>query len=93
MIKMNLLTKQRLTDLENKRWWPVHTAIFKMCNKQGMDFPGDSRVKKNLPAKQDAWDQPLGQEDSLEEEMAPHSSILAWKIPWTVQSGGLQPMG
>ena len=45
---MNLLTKQRLTDLENKLWWPVNTAIFKMCNKQGMGFPGDSRVKKKI---------------------------------------------
>ena len=35
----------------------------------------------------------LGQEDPLEEEMAPHSSILAWKIPWAEESGGLQSMG
>ena len=35
----------------------------------------------------------LGQEDPLEEEMATHSSILAWKIPWTEDSGGLQPRG
>ena len=34
----------------------------------------------------------LGQEDSLEKEMAPHSSILAWKIPWTEELGGLQSM-
>ena len=36
--------------------------------------------------------QSLGQEDLLEEEMATHSSILAWKIPWTDETGGLQPM-
>ena len=36
--------------------------------------------------------QSLGQEDLLEEEMATHSSILAWKIPWTEETGGLQPM-
>ena len=35
----------------------------------------------------------LGQEDPLEEEMATHSSILAWEIPWTEESGGLQSMG
>ena len=35
----------------------------------------------------------LGQEDPLEEEMATHSSVLAWKIPWTEQPGGLQSMG
>ena len=37
--------------------------------------------------------QSLGQEDPLEEEMATHSSVLAWKIPWTVEPGGLQSMG
>ena len=51
---------------------------------------------KNLPANAgdtgtQVWF--LGQEDPLEEEMAPHSSILAWKIPWTVEPGGLQSMG
>ena len=37
--------------------------------------------------------QSLGQEDSLEEEMATHSSILAWRIPWREESGGLQSIG
>ena len=37
--------------------------------------------------------QPLGQEKPLEQEMATHSSILAWKIPWTEEPGGLQSMG
>ena len=37
--------------------------------------------------------QSLGQEDPLEKEMATHSSILAWKVPWTEQSGGLHSMG
>ena len=39
------------------------------------------------------WVQSLGQEDLLEKEMATHSSILAWKIPWTEECGGLQFMG
>ena len=39
------------------------------------------------------WVQSLGWEDPLEEEMATHSSLLAWKIPWTEEPGGLQPMG
>ena len=47
---------------------------------------------KNLPAMQDAGSV-LGQEDPLEKEMATHSSILAWKIPWTEETGGLQSMG
>ena len=40
---------------------------------------------------QQTWVQPLGQEDPLEEEMATHSSILAWEIPWTEKPGRLQP--
>ena len=48
---------------------------------------------KNLPAMQETRVQVLGREDSLEKEMAIYSSILAWKIPWTVEPGGLQFMG
>ena len=47
---------------------------------------------KNLPAVQEAWVQFLGQEDPLEKEMATHSSILAWGIPWTEEPGRLQSM-
>ena len=42
---------------------------------------------------QETWVQFLGQEDPLEKEMTIHSSILAWKIPWTEVSGGLQSIG
>ena len=48
---------------------------------------------KNLPAMQETQVWSLGWEDPLEEEMATHSSILAWKIPWTEEPGGLQSMG
>ena len=48
---------------------------------------------KNLPAMQETQIQSLGQEDPLEKGMATHSSILAWKIPWTEKSGGLQSIG
>ena len=44
---------------------------------------------KTLPAVQEIWVQFLGQEVTLEKEMATYSSILAWEIPWTVESGGL----
>ena len=47
-----------------------------------MGFPGGS-VVKSPPVKQEMWVQPLGQEDLLEKEIAPHSNILAWEIPWT----------
>ena len=52
-----------------------------------------AQMVKNLPAMQETWVQSLGQEDPLEKEMAIHSSILTWKIPWTEESGGLQSMG
>ena len=47
---------------------------------------------KNLPAVQETQVQSLGQEDLLEKEMANHSSILAWKIPWTEERGRVQSM-
>ena len=48
---------------------------------------------RNPSAMQETQIQSLGWEDSLKEEMATHSSILAWRIPWTEESGGLQSMG
>ena len=48
---------------------------------------------KNLPAMQESQVQSLGQEDPLEKGMATYSSMLAWKIPWTEEPGGLQSMG
>ena len=48
---------------------------------------------KRLPAMWETWVRSLGQEDPLEKEMATHSSILAWRIPWTEEVGGLQSTG
>ena len=48
---------------------------------------------KNLPAVQETWVPSLGWKDPLEKGMATHSSILAWKIPWTEAPDGLQSMG
>ena len=52
-----------------------------------------AQIIKNLPAMQDMWVQSLGWEDPLEKAMATHSSILAWRIPWTEESVQLQSMG
>ena len=52
-----------------------------------------AQLVKNLPAVQETQVQSLGQEDPLEKEMAIHSSILAWKIPWTEEPGRLRSMG
>ena len=49
-----------------------------------------AQMVRNLPAMQETWVQSLGQEDPLEKGMATHSTILAWRIPWTEESGGLQ---
>ena len=48
---------------------------------------------KNLPAMQETWVRSLGWEDPLEEGMATHSNVLAWRIPGTEEPGGLQSMG
>ena len=57
------------------------------CIKSILGFPGGSVVK--LPANNGDGVLSLGQENSLEKEMASHSSILAWEIPWTEEPGGL----
>ena len=49
-----------------------------------------AQMVKNVPAMQETWVQFLDQEEPLEKGMATHSSILAWRIPWTEESGGLQ---
>ena len=52
-----------------------------------------AQLVKNQPAMQETLVRSLGQEDPLEKEMATHSSILAWRIPWTEEPGRLQSMG
>ena len=52
-----------------------------------------AQLVKNLPTMWDYWVQSLGWEDPLEKAKATHSSILAWRIPWTVQSMGSQIVG
>ena len=58
-----------------------------------MDGLLSGSVVKNLPAMQETQVQSLGQEDLLEEGTATHSSVLAWRIPWTEEPGGLQSVG
>ena len=52
-----------------------------------------AQMAENLPTTQETQVQSLDEEDPLEESMATHSSILAWRIPWTEEPGGLQSMG
>ena len=60
-------------------------------NQPSLDFPR-AQIVKNLPPMQETQVPSLGQEDPLEKGMATHSSILAWRIPWTEEPGGLQSM-
>ena len=52
-----------------------------------------AQTVKNLPAMMETWVQSLGWEDLLEKEIASHSSVLAWEIPWTEEPGRVQSMG
>ena len=80
----------------------IHTAHLEQCllhQKYAINvsshfhcFPGSSADKES-PAMQETQVQSLGEEDPLEKEMAIHSSILAWRIPWIEEPGGLQSMG
>ena len=83
-----------LKEARQNYQWPQNS----MCSiklKQVLiqrDFLGGT-VVRNPPTKQETWVWSLGQEDSLEKAMAPHSRTLAWKIPWTEEPGGLQSTG
>ena len=81
-------------------WWATVHRVSKSWTQ--LEWPrtglgiGLSRwgsVVKNLPAKQETWVLSLGLEDALEEEVATHSNILTWRIPWTEEPGRLQSMG
>ena len=72
-----------------------HEAVTSFLNRQAPHVLSGS-VVKNQPAVQETQEmqvRSLGQEDPLEEGMATHSSILAWRIPWTEEPGGLQSTG
>ena len=60
-----------------------------------MGFPGGAveRICLSMQETQETWIGPLGWGNLLKEEIATHSSIFAWKIPWTEEPGGLQSMG
>ena len=63
------------------------------CSKPPSTASLVAQMVKNLPAMLETWVQSLGWEDPMEKGMATHSSILAWRIPWTEEPGGLQAMG
>ena len=74
----------RLLSMESQsRTWLSNFTFFHFVD----------QMVKNLPAMRETWVRSLGAEDPLEKGKATHSSILAWRIPWTEESGGLQSVG
>ena len=69
----------------------LFNSVYYSIQRLPQAFPRDSAVKIQ-PAMEGTQTQPLGREGPLEEEVATHSSILAWDIPWTEEPGGLQSM-
>ena len=83
-------------------WPPYYETSFDMCciyqflcisHVQNIYTNMVAQTVKNPPSMQETWVQSLGWKDPLEKEMATHSSILAWEIPWTEEPGGLQSVG
>ena len=68
----------------------LHASVYKMGIVKASLV---SQMVKNLPAMWEIWVQSLGEEDSLEKEMATHCSILAWRISWTEELVGYNPWG
>ena len=86
--------------MDGGTWWAIVHGVAKSRTRLSnftftmwyLAFPGGPEVK-NLPAMQETRVWSLGWEDALEKEMAAHSSILSWEIPWTEEPNGLQAMG
>ena len=79
----------KYTQINWKPWGKGQISNYdNLANSDGM-----AQSVKNLPAMQETWVWSLGWEDPLEKEMATHSGILAWRIPWTEKPGGLRSMG
>ena len=71
--------------------WTTTTFLLITCSAVKCDLKS-AQIVKNLPAMQETWVSSLGWEDPLEKGMTTHCSILAWRIPWTEEPGGLQSM-
>ena len=73
--------------------WRKETLFKQFVGTIGWVYDLVAQILKSLPAMRETWVQSLCWEDPLDNEMATHSSILAWKIPWTEEPGRLQSMG
>ena len=84
-----LLKEWKLYSLWLQNYWRGRIVVFPFVR----EVPLMDQTVRNLPTMWETWVQSLCQEDPLEKEMATHSSILAWRIPWTEEPGRLQSMG
>ena len=78
------------------QWWKIHLPIWQKNPPLFFFWQKKSLCQRILLPMQETWEKPiwsLGQEDTLEWEMSTHFSILAWKIPWAEELGGLSPWG
>ena len=80
-------------SLRTEHWLKVEPGSSCLVGQAWPSNKDFGSVVKNLPAMQKTWAQSLGWEDTLEKEMATHSSMPAWKTQWTEKPGGLQSMG
>ena len=88
----DLIASQRL-HLQILLHWELGFNIWILGEYTHLGLPYSSDGKKNLSLMQEIWVRSLGQEDPLEKEMATHSSILAWRIPWTRSLAGYSLWG
>ena len=86
---------QRLIELYQENALVIANTVFQQHKRRLYTWTSPNCQHQNQIeyAMQETWVQSLGREDALEKEMATHSSILAWRIPWTEEPGGLQSMG
>ena len=77
---------------DREAWWAVGLVVAESWTRLGASSLV-AQLVKSLPVVRETWVPSLGREDPLEKEMASHSSILAWRIPWMEEPGGLQSTG
>ena len=77
---------------DREAWWAVGLVVAESWTRLGASSLV-AQLVESLPVVQETWVPSLGREDPLEKEMASHSSILAWRIPWMEEPGGLQSTG
>ena len=93
-LQLNFKCKsQEIFSFEFNWYWILYDSIGKFLFKPFLGEAILAQMVKNPPAVQETWVWSLGWEDHLEKEMAIHSSILAWIVPWTEEPGRLQSMG